>query len=180
MDRSATIRVQNRSALQKGGAEKAFESLIREYEALLYKVCRIYAANEPDRDDLFQEIVIQLWKSYQGFKGESKLSTWIYRVAINTAITNYRKQKNFIESVEPERLPTHISESKDHEQQEERLGILYAAIEKLNQIEKAIVMLYLEDKSYEEMEEILGVSQGTLRVKMSRIKEKIRQITQKN
>lgn len=177
MHRTTTIRVQNRSALQQGEAEKAFESLIKEYEALLHKVCRIYASYEPDREDLFQEIVIQLWKAYPKFKGASKLSTWIYRVAINTSITNYRKQKDFILSVEPDHLPTQLSEQGE-EQQEEQLDVLYNAIEKLNQIEKAVVMLYLEDRSYEEMEDILGISQGNLRVKMSRIKEKIRQITQ--
>jgi RNA polymerase sigma-70 factor (ECF subfamily) len=180
MQHMTTIKAQNGTALQKGGAEKAFENLIREFEALLHKICRVYAPKESDRDDLFQEMVIQLWKSYPNFKGESKLSTWIYRVAINTAITSYRKQKDLIQSFEPERLPAQAFEQREYEQQEEQLDVLYRAIEQLNQIEKAIVMLYLEDRSYEEMEEILGINQGNLRVKMSRIKEKIRQITKKN
>jgi len=145
---------------------------------LIYKVCRMYAYTTADREDLFQEIVIQLWKAYPKFKGESKFSTWLYRVALNTAITGLRKKKDFIESREPTQLPEQISE--ENPGREEELGQLYKAIDQLNQVEKAIIMLYMEDRSYEEMEEILGISQGNLRVKMNRIKDKLRQLTKNN
>jgi RNA polymerase sigma factor (sigma-70 family) len=158
--------------------EIEFERQIQEHELLIRKVCRMYAYNEADRQDLFQEIVIHLWKSYPKFKGLSKLSTWMYRVAINTAITGLRKQKNFITSYEPASLPSDSTDEKDHE--EEQWQQLIASIEKLNDIERAIVMLYMEDRSYEEMEEILGINQGALRVKMSRIKDKLRQLTKNN
>jgi len=162
--------------LQKREAEKQFEKHIKEHELLIYKICRIYAYTNADRQDLFQEIVIQLWNAFPKFKGDSKLSTWLYRVAINTAITGLRKRKDFIESYDHAALPTNISD--EHRVHlEERLLEMYKAIEQLNQIEKAIVMFYLEDKSYEEMEEILGISQGNLRVKMNRIKEKLRNLT---
>ena len=164
--------------MQSHDTEKHFEHLVKEHEPLLYKVCRIYANTEADRDDLFQEIVIQLWKAYPRFKGYAKFSTWLYRVAINTAITGLRKKQDFITSYEPESLPTNMSEESSSHLEEERLAQLYKAIAQLNQVEKAIVMLYMEDRSYEEMEEILGINQGNLRVKMSRIKEKIRQLTQ--
>ncbi len=164
--------------MQSHDTEKQFEQLIREHEPLLHKVCRIYANTGPDRDDLFQEIVIQLWKAYPRFKGNAKFSTWLYRVAINTAISGLRKKRDFITSYEPESLPTHVSDDSTSHIEEERLAMLYKAIAQLNQVEKAIVMLYMEDRSYEEMEEILGITQGNLRVKMSRIKEKIRQLTQ--
>jgi RNA polymerase sigma-70 factor (ECF subfamily) len=154
-----------------------FDKDIKEHELLIYKVCRIYAYTDADRQDLFQEIVIQLWKAYPKFKGQSKLSTWLYRVAINTAISAIRKKKDFIQSYEPQHLPTEISDTSTTVAQEEQLQQLYKAIEQLNQIEKAIVMLYLEDKTYEEMEDILGMTSGNLRVKMNRIKDKLRQLT---
>jgi RNA polymerase sigma-70 factor, ECF subfamily len=166
--------------LQKQEAEKEFEKHIRENELLVLKVCRVYAFTEADRKDLFQEIIIQLWKAYPRFKGDSKFSTWLYRVAINTAITGLRKQKTFITSVEPSEFPVNISDTDTSQQDEDRLAQLYVAIEQLNEIEKAIIMLYMEDKSYEEMEEILGISQGNLRVKMNRIKEKLRQLAKNN
>jgi RNA polymerase sigma factor (sigma-70 family) len=165
--------------LQKQEAEKEFEKLIGENELLLYKVCHIYAYTKDDRQDLFQEIVIQLWKSFPKFRREAKFSTWLYRVAINTAISGLRKNKDFITSYEPAALPTHFSDDPSAGE-EERLQELYRAIDKLNQLEKAIVMLYMEDRSYEEMEDILGLSQGNLRVKMNRIKTKLRELTKNN
>lgn len=156
-------------------SEIEFEKKIGEHQLLIHKVCRIYAYTEADRQDLFQEIVIHLWKSYHKFQGLSQFSTWLYRVAINTAITGLRKQKDFITSYEPAALPSHHADEKGAE--EEQWQQLVTAIEKLNEIEKAIVMLYMEDRSYEEMEEILGISQGALRVKMSRIKDKLRKFT---
>ena len=166
--------------MQKQEAEKQFEKHIRENELLIYKVCRIYAYTDADRQDLFQEIVIQLWKAYPKFNGQAKFSTWLYRVGINTAISGLRKQKNFITSYEPASLPVNRSDDNYSETEEERLKQLYVAVEQLNQVEKAIVMLYMEDRSYDEMEDILGISQGTLRVKMNRIKEKLRELTKNN
>lgn len=166
--------------MQKQEVEKQFEKQISAHELLIFKVCRIYAYTDADRQDLFQEIVIQLWKAYPNFKGDSKFSTWLYRIALNTAITGLRKRKDFITSYEPAGMPLHAPDDNSSHEEEERLQQLYAAIEQLNQVEKAIVMLYMEDRSYEEMEEILGMSQGNLRVKMNRIKEKLRQLTKNN
>lgn len=159
--------------------ELLFEKLIREHELLVYKVCRIYAFTDHERQDLYQEILIQLWKGFQTFRGDSKFSTWLYRVAIHTAISGLRKKKNFIVSYEPENLPNIKGEIIHDDVKDEQLQELYKAIEQLNEVEKAIIMLYLEEKSYDEMEEILGINQGNLRVKMNRIKEKLRQLTQK-
>lgn len=164
--------------MQKKELEKQFEKLIKDHELLILKVCAVYASHGADRQDLFQEIVIQLWKAYPKFKGESKLSTWLYRVAINTAISGLRKVKNFIQSYEPGTLTGHLIITEDNKEKEEYFKQLYHAIDQLNQIEKAIVMLYLEDKSYEEMKDILGINEGNLRVKMNRIKEKLRELTQ--
>ena len=101
----------------------------------------------------------------------------MYRVALNTAITGLRKKRDFIESREPAELPEQFNEDSPGE---ENLGQLYQAIEQLNQVEKAIVMLYVEDRTYGEMEDILGINQGNLRVKMNRIKDKLRQLTKNN
>jgi RNA polymerase sigma-70 factor, ECF subfamily len=162
----------NRLALESTG--RKFESLLKENDALIYKICRIYAYTDADREDLYQEIVLQLWRSFQNFRGESKFSTWLYKVGINTALSGFRKQTKFITSFSPSDLPVnHYEPSRpDHDQ----LAELYTAIQQLNEVEKALVMLYLEDRSYDEMEEIMGISSGTLRVKMNRIKEKLRKL----
>jgi len=155
--------------------EIEFENKIREHHLLIHKVCRIYAFTEADRQDLFQEIVINLWKSYSRFNGLSQFSTWMYRVAINTAITGLRKKKDFITSYEPANLPSYHADETPPE--EAQWQLVMHAIAQLNEIEKAIVMLYMEERCYEEMEEILGITSGALRVKMSRIKDKLRKLT---
>ena len=163
--------------MQQEETERQFKNLIQENERLIWKVCSIYAHNRADREDLFQDIVVRIWIALPTFRAESKVSTWIYRVAINTAITGLRKKKDFIHSIEPANLPTDVIDDNARAEQEQ-LQELYIAIDSLNAIEKAIVMLYLEERSYLEMEEILGIAQGTLRVKMNRIKEKLRQLTE--
>jgi RNA polymerase sigma-70 factor (ECF subfamily) len=163
--------------LKNSDLHQTFEKLIKEHERMVYKICRLYGNTEDDRQDLFQDIIIQLWNAYPKFRGEAKFSTWLYRIGLNVAITQYRKHKNRIYAADIEALNIELPEELYSLQEEERFQMMYAAIEQLNDIEKAIVMLYLEDKSYEEMEEILGISNGTLRVKMNRIKEKLRQIT---
>lgn len=161
--------------------EKEFEKKIREHELLLQKICRIYAYTDADREDLLQDMLIQLWKAYPNYKGQAKFSTWLYRVAINTAITGFRKKKSFAASYEPAAIPIYVADDTSaYQRQEQQFQQLYCAIEQLNEVEKAIVMLYMEDRSYEEMEEILGINQGNLRVKMNRIKEKLRQLTKNN
>lgn len=154
-----------------------FVALVHQHRAMLYKVCNLYCASGHDKQDLFQEIVIQLWGAWPRFRGDSKFSTWLYRIALNTAISDLRKQKKIIRSTEPGLLPTEIQDIQYNKEKEERLQQLYKAISHLTEIERAIVMLYLEDRSYEEMEDILGINQNNLRVKMNRIKEKLRKLT---
>jgi RNA polymerase sigma-70 factor (ECF subfamily) len=137
----------------------------------------VYAFSSSDKEDMFQEIVIQLWKAYPKFRGDSKFSTWLYRVALNTAISDLRKQKRKVDLSFPEFIPMEKADIKEENEKEEKLKLLYEAIAQLNEIDRAVVMLYLDDTGYDEMESILGISQGTLRVKMNRIKEKLRQLT---
>jgi RNA polymerase sigma-70 factor, ECF subfamily len=163
--------------LQVNLQQEEFVRLVNQNQALLHKVCNLYGHSHHDKEDLFQEIVVQLWKAWPGFRGESRFSTWLYRIALNTAISGLRRKKNHIASYEPEKLPADIKDETEHKEQEERLSQLYQSIRKLSQIERAIVMLYLEDNTYEEMEDILGINQNNLRVKMNRIKEKLRKLT---
>jgi RNA polymerase sigma-70 factor (ECF subfamily) len=163
--------------LQDQTGHSAFVDLVHQHRAMLYKVCNLYCFSEPDRQDLFQEIIVQLWRSYPKFRGEAKFSTWLYRIALNTAISDLRKQKKQFAPTDPGHLPTEIQDIQYSKEQEEQLQQLYSAINRLTEVEKALVMLYLEDKSYEEMEEILGIGQNNLRVKMNRIKEKLRKLT---
>ena len=157
--------------------EKKFLRLISEHEGLIHKICHVYAADALAKQDLFQEIVIQLWKSFENFRNESKISTWMYRVALNTALTEKRRNKTKVSISFFDSLKDDKAQESNMDADEENLNLLFSAISKLTEVEKAVVMLYLDDKSYEDMEDVLGINQGTLRVKMNRIKEKLRQIT---
>ena len=154
--------------------EQKFVKKVTESQGIIHKVCRMYCNDEEHRKDLFQEILIQLWKSYTSFRGDSKFSTWMYRVAINVAIQDFRKTKKkqslFI-STEKFR---DISEEKINNSDDENLKLLYSAITHLNKVEKAIMMLYLENKSNEEIAAIIGITQNYVRVKMNRIKVKLK------
>jgi RNA polymerase sigma-70 factor (ECF subfamily) len=164
--------------LQDPAIQETFIRLVSEHRGMLYKVCRLYCHTESDRQDLFQEIVLQLWRSYPAFRGEARISTWLYRIALNTAISGLRKQKRLVTTVDPESLPTELQDIQYTAEKEEQLRLLYTAIDRLSEVEKALTMLYLEDRSYQEMEDILGISQNNLRVKMNRIRDKLRKITQ--
>lgn len=159
------------------GHSQEFLEMIQVHSGVIHKISRLYRFAEEDRKDLFQEIVVQVWKSWRQFRGESKISTWIYRIALNTAIADFRKQKRTLPTTAFEKDPIEFAESPYDREKEEQLDMLYAAIRQLKEIDRAIVMLYLEDKSYEEMEDILGINQGNLRVRMNRIKDKLRQLT---
>ena len=154
--------------------QEQFLELLKENNGIIHKVCHLYCHSAHDRQDLFQEILLQLWKAFPKFRNESKISTWMYRIALNTAISDFRKQQRRISTVD-EALPESVG-LYDHDpiEQKERLVVLQRAVNRLSDIEKALVMLYLEEKDYQEMEEVLGINQANLLVKMNRIKEKLR------
>jgi len=155
--------------------EKIFVDFFRPNQRLIHKICRIYTDNTEDHQDLFQEITIQLWKSFPGFKGEAKFSTWMYRVALNTAITLFKKpQKKELKQSEVD-FSTLKIEYEDYEDDEYKIKKMYLAIHQLSDIEKALIMMYLEDKSYREIGEILGITEGNARVKMNRAKNNLKQ-----
>ena len=156
--------------------EEEFVRQVQANQGIIQKICRLYGQTQPDREDLFQEIIVQLWKAVPKFQEQSRFSTWLYRVALNTAISDFRKKRRTLAVIQTEVASLEI-ESELIDDKDERLKTLYAAISRLQEIDKAIVMLYLEDKSYDEMEDILGISASTLRVRMNRIKEKLRELT---
>jgi RNA polymerase sigma-70 factor (ECF subfamily) len=150
-----------------------FTETIKANQKILFKVSMVYTTNEEDRKDLYQEIVIQLWKSITTFRNDAKISTWIYRIALNTAITQIRKAKNRIDQIPISEFVANYTESPDTEF-EDRLKMLYRQIERLNDLEKAIVLLLLDDKSYEEIAAVVGLSLTNVATRISRIKQKLK------
>ncbi len=159
--------------MENKNIEKKFSEKVFESQGIIHKVCRMYCDDDTHRKDLFQEIILQLWKSYPSFKGESKFSTWMYRVALNVAIQDFRKEKKrkllFLKSFdfkEPFTIPK-------NEYKDERIEALYNAISNLDKVEKAIMMLHLDEVANEEIAEIVGITQNYVRVKMTRIRTKL-------
>ncbi len=156
--------------------EHSFVELLEKHQNIVHKVCRLYTNNRDAHNDLFQEITIQLWKAYPKFRGEAKFSTWMYRVGLNTAITIYRKNKRRIITQEFDSFQFKISSEVFDDTEEQQLKLMYKAVHQLNDIEKALIFLYLEDKNYSEISETMGISEVNARVKMNRIKTKLRTI----
>ena len=155
------------------------EKFLLEFEKnqnIAHKICRVYTTNQTAHNDLFQEITIQLWKNYPRFRGDSKFSTWMYRVALNTAISLYRKSTRKIKTQDIDDFAYKISSTPYDDTEELQLKALYKAIHQLNDIDKALIFLYLEDKPYKEIADTLGISSVNARVKMNRAKEKLKNI----
>jgi RNA polymerase sigma-70 factor (ECF subfamily) len=143
---------------------------------IVHKICRIYTTNQDAHNDLFQEVTIQLWKNYSKFRGEAKFSTWMYRVALNTAISLYRKSTRTVKTQDISDISYKIQSTEYDDTEEVQLKALYKAIQGLNDIDKALIFLYLENKPYKEISEALGITQVNARVKMNRAKEKLKNI----
>ena len=158
--------------------EKEFISLLNEHQRIIHKVCNLYMDAHADREDLFQEITLQAWKAYGNFRGDAKFSTWLYRVALNTAITFFRKEKRQPDIFSTETVPD-FNATDAYDPIEEQVKAMYAAIGELSKIDKAIVMLYLEDYSYNDIGEMMGITANNVAVKMNRIKTKLKESTQK-
>ncbi|WP_035677324.1 RNA polymerase sigma factor [Flavobacterium limnosediminis] len=155
--------------------EQEFLTRIEQHKGILYKVSKMYMDNPDDQQDLFQEIVCQLWKANDTFKGDSQFSTWMYRVAINTSIIFLKKEKRKVDKYEiasdnirEEDCDAHIKES--------QLEHFYRAVQKLDKIDKAIIFYQLEGFSHKEIGESMGISEGNARVKLNRAKEKLKEI----
>jgi RNA polymerase sigma factor (sigma-70 family) len=155
-------------------SENDFLELLANEQNIIHKICRIYAHDEATQKDLFQEISIQLWKSYPSFQGKSKFTTWMYRVGLNTAITLYRKNKRVIRGEDYSVLSELKADEEYDNTKDLQINWLYEKIEYFTEIEKALILLYLEDKKYTEIGETLGISEVNARVKISRLKRKLK------
>jgi RNA polymerase sigma factor (sigma-70 family) len=156
--------------------EHKFVTELQDNQNIVHKVCTLYTDDRDSHNDLFQEITIQLWKAYPKFRGEAKFSTWMYRVALNTAITLYRKSKKRIDTQDYESVIFKIKADEYDETEEQQLKLMYKAVRQLGDVDKALVFLYLEEKNYTEISETLGITEVNARVKMNRIKTKLRTI----
>jgi RNA polymerase sigma-70 factor (ECF subfamily) len=156
--------------------EHQFVSQLEAHQNIVHKVCSLYTDNREAHNDLFQEIAIQLWKAYPRFRGDSKFSTWMYRVALNTAITLYRKSKKQPRTQDFDTVLYRVKAEQYDPTEEQQLNLMYSAIRELGDIDKALVFLYLEDRNYSEIAETLGISEVNARVKMNRIKTKLKTI----
>ena len=156
--------------------EHKFIAEFQKNQNIVHKVCRIYTSNQDAHNDLFQEITIQLWKAYPKFRGDSKLSTWMYRIGLNTAITLYRKSKRTIKTQNFDNVLYRIESKEYDDTEEEQLKLMYSAIHQLSDIDKALIFLYLEEKNYKEISVTLGISEVNARVKMNRVKKRLKNI----
>ena len=150
-----------------------FLKIVGENQDIIYKVCKMYRDSKEDQEDLFQEIVLQLWKAYPKFRNDSKVSTWMYRIALNTALATFRKNKIELEFKETASKDYHSNDTEPQSENEERL---FEAIRSLNKADRALIALYLEDYPHRKIAEITGITENYVGVKISRIKEKLKNI----
>lgn len=160
--------------------EKEFLEKIEKHKGIIFKISKMYMDNKDDRDDLFQEITYQVWRAYPGFKGQSEFSTWLYRIALNTAIVFLKseKKRSFIANEDFSNYK--IVEDEYNDEKDEKLSAMYQAIHQLNPIDKAFIFYYLEDFPGREIAEQMGISEGNVRVKMNRAKNKLKDILNSN
>ena len=157
--------------------EKEFVELIRRYERVIYKVCYLYTTPDATLNDLYQEVLINLWRAYPQFRHECKVSTWIYRISLNTCISYLRKTKNSLETIA---LTRDIDLQEEDDETQQMLRQLYCLIGRLGDLEKSIILLYLEEKSYDEIAEITGLTPTHVGTRLNRIKEKLKKMNKEN
>jgi len=154
---------------------KEFLAAIEPHKGIIFKVSKVYFDLLEDQEDLRQEIIYQLWHSFHSFRNESQFSTWMYRIALNTAILFFKKERN-----KSEKLKVYENESKlpieNVDAEDDNLKLLYSSFQYLDKIEKALIYMFLEDLSHREIASNLGISEANARVKLHRTKEKIKSI----
>lgn len=160
--------------VKESAFDEPFLALLNGHQGVIHRISRAYATSDLDREDLFQEIVYQLWRSYPKYRGESSPITWLYRVALNTALTAVRKSARRPRLVPLEASDQHVApQPRTHESE---TAALHLAIARLDDVERALLMCYLEDLSYGRISEILGISESNVGVRLSRIKTKLRRL----
>ena len=157
--------------------ENDFLEMISAQKRVIYKVCYVYANDQEELNDLFQEVVLNLWKGFPSYRGDSKLTTWVYRISMNTCITSLRHA-----STRPQTIPITanvIGQYAEDNGKAEQLQELYSLISRLGKLDRALILLWLEERSYQEMADILGLSRVNVAVKLNRIKEKLKKMSNK-
>jgi RNA polymerase sigma factor (sigma-70 family) len=154
--------------------QERFQTLLNEHKRILYKVCHSYCRNRDDREDLAQEIIVQLWRSFGRFDEGYRFSTWMYRIALNVAISFYRRETTRTRHVisDDERVLDAVDETRS---QPEEIRLLYEFIEKLDELNKALVLLYLDGNSYGEIASVLGITETNVATKINRLKNSMKQ-----
>ncbi len=156
-------------------AKEDFLSIIEVNKRIIFKICNSYCKNTDDREDLAQEIIFQLWKSWSSFNANYKLSTWMYRIALNVAISFYRKERKTTDTVLMGDHVIEIADEQIEESLETNLNALQQFINELKPLDKALMILYLEEKSQKEIAEIMGITSTNVATKIGRIKEQLKQ-----
>jgi RNA polymerase sigma-70 factor (ECF subfamily) len=156
--------------------ETIFLQQVNTHKGILYKVCRLYQDREEDRQDLLQEIVLQLWSSYDSFRGDSQFSSWMYRVALNTAIVYLRRQRRHDAPLVDTSYPDLADEVRSVRDEQQKLAVFHQAAAQLGKVEKALIFLYMEGHSGKDIAAILDLSPGNVRVRLNRVKDKLQTI----
>ena len=153
--------------------EKRFAQLVKEHKSTIYSVCYMFSQDEDEVSDLFQETLINMWKGIDSFRDESKISTWIYRVALNTCLLQERKKKKEVQKVP---LTMDVNFFEDTDATATQIRQLHERIGKLGLVDRAIVMMWLEDMSYDEIGAVMGITAQNVGVKLFRIKEQLKKM----
>jgi len=156
--------------------KEKFIEIVTTHQNLLFKICNSYCSNSDYRKDLEQEILLQLWNSFVSFDGRVKITTWIYRIALNTAIAHYRKDcKRVDKPVDIDNSVFFLPDFEYDSQIDEKIAILYKLIEKMSRLDKALMLLYLDNYKHKEIASILGISESNVATKIGRIKESLKE-----
>lgn len=156
--------------MDRSNNKEAFIQQVEDHKRIIFKICNAYCRNPSHRQDLAQEIIYQLWRSYAGFKQGYTFSTWMYRIALNTAISFYRKEKTTIPFTYPAEQLVNIKDIPDNQATEHNILLLQQFINELKDLDKALMLLYLEEKSYKEIADIIGITETNVATKIGRIK----------
>ena len=157
--------------MEKQKIEAEFLDMIQKNNRIIYKVASFYVDENNAMDDLYQDVVLNLWKAFPNFREASQLSTWIYRIALNTCVSFYRNNRRRPACIEI------TSDIKVYVDENEAVAELYACINRLGKLERALILLWLEDRPYKEIAEIMGITATNVSTKINRIKEKLKQIS---
>ena len=152
-----------------------YKSFILPYAAIIIKICRAYTNTQQDFEDYYQEVCLQIWRCRDNFRGDSEWSSWVYRVSLNVCLTLLKKSKNKSKHFVSESIPEDVADD-SHSFSDESLNHLYLSIKKLSEVDRAVILLYLDEKTYQEIADITGTNPNNIGVRISRIKERLKKI----